>query len=72
MQRQLDNEYSKQFSGCLYNETENPFLGSDSPVELMLPERIWEAPAVPAKAVKTDRRKSRISSFFDDAVGVWW
>ncbi|KAK4548939.1 hypothetical protein LTR36_008712 [Oleoguttula mirabilis] len=71
MQKQLDQEYSRQYSGCLHNDTENPFLGSDSPVELMLPERIWEAPAVPAKVAGKDRRKSKISLFFDDAVGLW-
>ncbi|KAK5119422.1 hypothetical protein LTR85_007522 [Meristemomyces frigidus] len=73
MQKQVDQDYSRQYSGCLYNETENPFLGSDSPVELMLPERVWEAPAVPAKAAAAGkgRRKSKISLFFDDAVGLW-
>lgn len=66
--------FSRQYNGCLYNEPENPFMGSDSPVELMLPERVWEVhavPAMPAKVVEKDRRKSKMSLFFDDTVGMW-
>jgi hypothetical protein len=72
-----------RYSGCLINEPENPFMGSDSPVELMLEERVWEVPAVPALppeakggagaggVVKEERRKSRMSLWFDGGVGVW-
>lgn len=74
MRKELDNEYSRQYSGCLSHPEENPEMGSDSPVELMLPERCWEAPAIPATAVDKDksRRKSKaMSLFFDSRVGLW-
>lgn len=74
MRKEVDMSFSRQYNGCLYNEPENPFMGSDSPVELMLPERVWEVhavPAMPAKVVEKDRRKSKMSLFFDDTVGMW-
>lgn len=51
-------------------------MGSDSPVELMLPERCWEVPAIPARAAAKgkdkDKRKSKaMSLFFDSGVGMW-
>jgi len=72
--QQIDESYSRQYSGCLVNEPENPFLRSDSPVEIMMEERVWEIPAIPATtAVGGGRakRKSRLSLWFDHGVGVW-
>ena len=53
-------------------------MGSDSPVELMLPERCWEVPAVPARGVeraaakeKNKRESKTMSLFFDHGVGMW-
>ena len=79
MRKEIDQQYSTYYSGCLYQEPENPFLGSDSPVELMLPERVWEVPAIPAQKAKIaagqqqkGRRKSKaLSLFFNEGVGVW-
>ena len=72
MQKDLDQEYSRQYSGCLSQEPENPEMGSDSPVELMLPERCWEVPATPARAVENTQKKSKATSlFFDQGVGMW-
>jgi hypothetical protein len=74
IRKEVDNEYSRQYSGCLVNVYENPELGSDSPVELMLPERIWEVPAVPRKPVEMDQnqRRGKVKSlFFDHGVGLW-
>lgn len=77
LRKEVDDSFSRQYSGVLQHVPENPCMGSDSPVELMLPdERIWEAPAVPAKATtlsaKSNARKSRaVSLFFDHAVNLW-
>lgn len=72
MRKEIDNQYSQQYSGCLHQEPENPEMGSDSPVELMLPERVWEAPAIPAQtAGRTKRRSKALSLFFDQRVGMW-
>jgi hypothetical protein len=32
MRKEIDGEYSRQFSGCLQHEPENPEMGSDDPV----------------------------------------
>ena len=72
MQKELDSQYSRQYSGCLHQEPENPEMGSDSPVELMLPERVWEAPTIPARNAGKNKRKSKaLSLFFDQKVGMW-
>lgn len=74
MRKEIDAQYSRQYSGCLAQEPENPEMGSDSPVEIMFPERLCEAPAVPARAAgpRRERRKSRgISLFFSEGLGVW-
>ncbi|GAB7334827.1 hypothetical protein MBLNU13_g06740t1 [Cladosporium sp. NU13] len=59
MRKEVDNAYSRQYSGCLINEPENPFLVPRSPVELMHSERVCEAPDVPvhvsAPAIKDER-----------------
>lgn len=62
MRKEVDDSYSRQYSGCLINEPENPFVARTltptptpspspsprprSPVELMHTERAWEVPAV--------------------------
>ncbi|KAK4498156.1 hypothetical protein PRZ48_010812 [Zasmidium cellare] len=64
LQKEADDSYRRQHFGCHVNEPENPEMGSDSPVEIMYPEdRVWEAPAVPAKAHqgRSNGRKSKIS-----------
>lgn len=76
MRKEIDDSFRRQYSGCLVNEPENPEMGSDSPIELMLPERIWEAPAVPAAAKIQGKsgggRKSKVGSlFFDNGIGLW-
>lgn len=72
MQKEIDDSYSRQYKGYWYNEPENPEMGSDSPVEIMTPERVWEAPAVPAKtAVDRNKRRSKMSIFFDHGRGLW-
>lgn len=72
MRKEIDDQYSRQYSGCLTQEPENPEMGSDSPVELMLPERCWEVPAIPAKTADKSKRKSKaMSLFFDSGVGMW-
>jgi hypothetical protein len=77
--KEIDLSFRNQYSGCLVNMPENPELGSDSPVELMQAERVWEAPAVPAQVATghaggagRQKRKSKILSlFFDPKAGVW-
>ncbi|WPH00152.1 Hypothetical protein R9X50_00297500 [Acrodontium crateriforme] len=72
MQKEIDDSYSRQYKGYWYNEPENPEMGSDSPVEIMAPERVWEAPAVPAKTVMDkNKRRSKMSIFFDHGRGLW-
>ena len=72
VRKEIDDQYSRQYSGCLHQEPENPEMGSDSPVELMLEERVWEAPAVPARTANNNRRRSQaMSLFFDQGVGLW-
>jgi hypothetical protein len=75
MRKEVDSEYSRQYSGCLVSEPENPFLVPRSPVELMQSERVWEAPgseragSVNAVAVSEGRAKSLM---FDSAKGQWF
>lgn len=78
MRKEVDDMYTRQYKGCWQSSVvENPEMGSDSPVELMLPERVWEVPAVPATTAEKNGRKSwkerkeRMSLFFDQGVGVW-
>lgn len=77
LRKEVDDSFKRQYSGCLVNEPENPEMGSDSPIELMHSERIWEAPAVPAAAKVQQgghggRRKSKVGSlFFDHRMGLW-
>lgn len=77
MRKEVDNSYSRQYSGCLVNEPENPFLVPRSPVELMHSERVCEAPDVPvhvsASPATKDGRETRAKSLlFDTAKGQWF
>jgi ABC-type multidrug transport system fused ATPase/permease subunit len=72
MQREIDVSYGRQYSSCHQNPPENPFMCSDSPVELMLPERVWEVPATPAKSAVDPKRKSMARSLFYDATTNLW
>jgi hypothetical protein len=76
MRKEVDNSYSRQYSGCLVNEPENPFLVPRSPVELMHNERVCEAPDVPvhvsAPAIKDERETRAKSLLFDTAKGQWF
>ena len=74
--KEVDNVYSRQYSGCLVQEPENPEMGSDSPIELLHEQRVWEIPAVPATpkmaAKKGNKRRSKaMSLFFNEGLGVW-
>lgn len=70
--KEIDAQYSRQFSGCLYNDTDNPFATSDSPVELEHHQRVFEAPSVPVAAADRHKRRSKaISLFWDQTVGIW-
>ena len=80
MRKEVDNSYSRQYSGCLVNEPENPFLVPRSPVELMHSERVCEAPdvsvpvsgAVSAPTIKDEREARAKSLLFDTAKGQWF
>jgi hypothetical protein len=72
IQREIDASYGRQYSSCHQNPPENPFMCSDSPFELMLPERVWEVPATPAKSAVDPRRKSMARSLFYDASTNLW
>lgn len=72
LRKEVDDAYSRQYSGCLYSEPENPYLVPKSPVELGSVEQIFE---VPAKVARPDEenRKSRVKSlFFDGGKGMWF
>ena len=72
MRKEIDSQYSRQYSGCLHQEPENPEMGSDSPVEMMFDDRVWEAPAIPARAADKNKRKSNVFSlFFNEGTGLW-
>lgn len=72
IRKEIDNQYSAQYSGCLHQEPENPEMGSESPVEMMFPERLCEAPAIAARTTNKNKRKSQaLSLFFDQGIGVW-
>ena len=51
MAREIDDDFRRQFSGCLYIPPENPYLQAGSPVEMAPCERIGERPAVPPKTI---------------------
>ena len=77
MRKEVDNSYSRQYSGCLVNEPENPFLVPRSPVELMHSERVCEAPDVPvhvsaSPAIKDERETRAKSLLFDTVKGQWF
>ena len=76
MRKEVDDSYSRQYSGCLINEPENPFLVPRSPVELMHSEGVCEAPDVPvhasAPAIKGERETRAKSLLFDTAKGQWF
>ncbi|KAI7500688.1 hypothetical protein KC367_g3467 [Hortaea werneckii] len=68
----VDLEFSSQYSGCLVNVHENPEMGTDSPVEIGAEQRIWEAPAVPARTVPgKDVNKIKPSLHCGDRAGYW-
>ena len=76
MRKEVDDTYSRQYSGCLAHEPENPEMGSDSPVEMMFAEP-REVPAIPARSIERDgnrhKRKSGVESlFFDQRAGLWF
>lgn len=80
MRKEVDMEYSRQYSGCLQHPPENPCMGSDDAVEMPHPEdQIWEAPAVPPKTItiaeptisKEKRANKGVSMFFDNMSNLW-
>lgn len=75
MRKEVDDSYSRQYSGYSASEPDNPFLAPRSPVELMHSE-VWEAPGTAVSSeptiVVTDERESKVESlFFDGAKGRW-
>ena len=75
MRKDVDNSYSRKYSGCLVNEPENPFLVPKSPVELMASERPWEVPtatAVNGRAKSEDGHETTPSFLYDNAKGQWF
>lgn len=79
LRKEVDDAYSRHYGpGCLINPIpENPEMGSDSPVEMGLVERVWEVEGKTATAEViagkgAGGRKSQANSlFFDHGVGVW-
>lgn len=74
MRKDIDDEYSRQFSGCLHHEPENPEMGSDDPVELGPGGGLVEAPettTTTATGTRHARRSKAMSLFFDQGLGMW-
>lgn len=74
LRKEVDDSFSRQYTGCLQREPENPFLQPKSPVEMMHEERVCEVPALPARlAVDGNERKNRVRSLmFDATKGLWF
>lgn len=79
LRKEVDNSYSRQYSGCLVNEPENPFLAPTpsprprSPVELMHTERVCEVPAgSTTEQEEIERARKGRSLLFDNAKGQWF
>ncbi|KAK6431626.1 hypothetical protein LTR95_012213 [Oleoguttula sp. CCFEE 5521] len=78
MRKEVDTSFSRQYSGCLYVEPENPYLQPRSPVELHHEEwpRVFEVPAVPTipteAARMNDRDRKGRSLVFDGGKGQWY
>lgn len=72
LRKEVDDTYSRQYSGCLYTEPENPYLVIKSPVELGSADQTFEMPAKVAM-LDGNQRKSRAKSlFFDGGRGMWF
>lgn len=67
MRKEVDDSFSRQYSGCLSHEPENPYLVPKTPVEILTEETVCEAPED-----KADKRKSKASLFFDNNRGLWF
>jgi len=74
LRKEVDDSFSRQFTGCLQAEPENPFLQPRSPVELMYEEMVCEVPALPVRlAVEGNERRGRVKSLmFDATKGLWF
>ena len=69
MRKEIDDQYSRQYSGCLYLEPENPYMRS--PADLMLTEWLCEAPSMPSLSVAKEKESNRrLSLLFDQGVGL--
>lgn len=72
VRKEIDDQYSRQFSGCLYQEPKNPYMYGGSPVEIMQPERLCEVPAISSPSIaRGNERSRRLSTLFDQGVGLW-
>ena len=72
LRKKVDDDFSRQYSGCLYTEPENPYLVPRTPVELGSVDQVFEVPAKVARP-DGDQRKSRVKSlFFDGGRGMWF
>ena len=78
MRKEVDDSYSRQYSGYSASEPDNPFLAPRSPVELMHSE-VWEVPGTAVSSeppttttTTTDERETKVENlFFDGAKGRW-
>ena len=75
MRKEVDSSYSRQYSGCLVNEPENPFLAPRSPVELMHTP-VWEVPdsSPPTSTTTTEEERGAKakSLLYDNEKGQWF
>jgi hypothetical protein len=75
MRKEVDREYTRQYSGCLVSEPENPFLKIGSPVELGDREGIWEVDGSDVERMAKGREGREVkakSLVFDGAKGQWF
>lgn len=72
LRKEVDDTFSRQYSGCLYTEPENPFLVPKSPVELGVAEKVFEVPAMAARPEGINGKNRVKSLFFDGGRGQWF
>ena len=58
--KEIGNHYSQQYT--VYHEPENPYMRSNSPVELMNQERLCEAPVTPPQTIEKGKSRHKRST----------